>query len=470
MGQKHIVVVGGGVGGLTSALLLGRAGHRVTVLERDPLPADADPEEAFASSRQGAPQAHQTHGFLARIVAELRTHLPDVLEALIAAGGYTMTSTADLGDPQPGDEDLSVLVVRRTTFEWVLRRAALDEPGVTIHTDAVVTGLAVSSDPAAGPPTVTGVRLADDTVIEADLVLAAMGRRSPVPEWLADHGIEIPEKVRPSGLMYLSRWYRLPVGHTVLDPKLGGDLRFVKFIGVPGDGDTLSITLAIDPEDADLRSALSDPDGFDEACRLLPGPDQFFRDGPLEALGGVRPMGGLLNRLRRFVDDDGQPRVLGLHAVGDAHTCTNPLYGRGCSLAVVQAVAVAEALADHPDDPSARAQAYEAASKREIEPSYAFAVQMDRLGADPAGGAGGESPEGRAMGALLVAAASDPVLGRGMIRLWNLLASPEDLMADPAYATRAMEVMADPDAYPVPERDGPSRRELLAALAEAAAA
>ena len=43
-------------------------------------------------------------------------------------------------------------------------------------------------------------------------------------------------------------------------------------------------------------------------------------------------------------------------------------------------------------------------------------------------------------------------------------------MADPVYATRAMEVMADPDAYPIPERDGPSRRELLAALAEAAAA
>ena len=464
-------MVGGGVGGLTSALLLGRAGHRVTVLERDPLPADADPEQAFASARRGVPQAHQTHGFLARIVAELRDHLPDVLDALIAAGGHTMTSTADLGEPQPGDEDLSVLVVRRTTFDWVLRRAALAEPGVTLRTDADVAGLSVAPGPGDGPPTVTGVTLTDGRAIEADVVVAAMGRRSPVPEWLAEHGVAIPEKVRPSGLMYLSRWYRLPPGgHTVLDPKLGGDLRFVKFIGVPGDGETLSITLAIDPEDRDLRTALSDPDGFERACRLLPGPDQFFRDGPLDALGGVRPMGGLLNRLRRFVDDDGAPLVLGLHAVGDAHTCTNPLYGRGCSLAVVHAVAVAGALAAHPEDPAARAQAYEATSRREVEPSYAFAVQMDRLGADPAGGADGDSPAGRAMGALLVAAATDPVLGRGMIRLWNLLASAEDLMADPAYATRAMEVMADPDAYPIPEREGPSRRELLAALAESAAA
>jgi flavin-dependent dehydrogenase len=232
---------------------------------------------------------------------------------------------------------------------------------------------------------------------------------------------------------------------------------------VPGDGDTLSITLAIDPEDGDLRQALSDPDGFEAACRLLPGPDQFFRDGPLEPVGGVRPMGGLLNRLRTFTDDDGRPRVLGFHAVGDAHTCTNPLYGRGCSLAVIQALAVAKALAEHPDDPVARAEAYEAFSAKDVTPSYVWAVQMDRAGADPSS-AGGDGT-GKAMAAVFVAAATDPVLGRGLARFWNLLASAEDLLADSAYTTRMMEVMADPDAYPIPDRLGPSRGELLAALA-----
>ena len=139
-----VVVIGGGVGGLAAALAVSRAGHRVTVLERDPLPADADPEEAFVSERTGAPQAHQTHGFLARVVVELREHLPDVLDALIAAGGHTLDTTAALGEPQPGDEDLAVLVVRRTTFEWVLRNAALAEPHVSIRTDATATGLTVS--------------------------------------------------------------------------------------------------------------------------------------------------------------------------------------------------------------------------------------------------------------------------------------------------------------------------------------
>jgi 2-polyprenyl-6-methoxyphenol hydroxylase-like FAD-dependent oxidoreductase len=439
------------------------------VLERDPLPADADPEEAFVSERRGAPQAHQTHGFLARVVLELREHLPDVLDALVAAGGHTLAPTAALGEARPGDEDLAVLVVRRTTFEWVLRNAALAEPRVTIRTDATVTGLTVAR-PQGSPPVVDGVILADGSTVPAAVVVAAMGRRSPVPAWLAEHGVTVDETVRESGLMYLTRWYRLdPERLGELDPKLGGDLRFVKYLGVPGDGDTLSITLAIRPDDDELRAALVDPDGFERACRMLPGPDQFFREGPLEPVGGVRPMGGLLNRRRCFTATDGSPLVLGFHAVGDAHTCTNPLYGRGCSLAVVQALRLAAAFAAHPDDPVARAVAFETASTREVGPSYDFAVQMDRMGADPAGagalageggGAGGE-----AMAAVFVAGATDPVIGRGLLRLWNLLATPEELMADAEFVTRVMEVMAHPEQYPRPARDGPSRGELLAALA-----
>jgi 2-polyprenyl-6-methoxyphenol hydroxylase-like FAD-dependent oxidoreductase len=464
--QSDVVVIGGGVGGLAAALALGRAGHDVLLLERDPLPADADPEEAFVSERAGAPQAHQTHGFLARVVVELREHLPDVLDGLVEAGGHTLPGAAALGDPQPGDEDLAVLVVRRTTFEWVLRNAALAEPRVTIRTDAAVTGLTVRYADA-GVPVVDGVTLADGTTLPARVVVAAMGRRSPVPAWLAAHGVTVDETIHESGLMYLTRWYRLPAARAEeLDPKLGGDLRFVKYLGVPGDGDTLSITLAIRPDDADLRAALMDPDGFEHACRLLPGPDQFFRGGPLDPVGGVRPMGGLLNRLRRFTDADGEPLVLGFHAIGDAHTCTNPLYGRGCSLALVHAFRLAAALRDHPSDPAARARAFETASDREVRPSYDFAIQMDRMGADPAGaGALAGEGGGKAMTAVFAAGATDPVIGRGLMRLWNLLATPEDLMADPEFVARVAAVMADPDAYPPPDAVGPSRGELLAALA-----
>ena len=469
---ERVVVVGGGVGGMGVALALARDGHPVTLLERDPLPVAPDADSAFAAERRGAPQVHQTHGFLARIVVTLREHFPDVLDDLLAAGCFTMPTTMSLGEPQPGDEDLAVLIVRRTTFEWVLRQAALREPGIEVRTGAGVVGLTGTAG-SGGTPTVSGVRLDDGTTLDGDAVVVATGRRSGLPAWLRDDlGVDVPETIHESGLVYLSRWYRLPAGFELgLDPKLGGDLRFVKYLAVPGDGGTLSVTLAIPTDDAELRQALGDPDRFEHACRLLPGPDLFFGDeavattGPLEPIGGVRPMGGLLNRIRRFADPaTGEPIVLGVHAVGDAHTCTNPLYGRGCSLALVQAVALADAFRRHPNDAHARAASYEAYNAQQVEPWFDVSVQMDAVGADPTGFAGASSDAAKGLGAVLVAAQTDPVIGRAMVRFWNLLATPAELMVDAEVVTRIAAVIADPDAYPVPPRDGPTREELLAAL------
>jgi hypothetical protein len=285
-----------------------------------------------------------------------------------------------------------------------------------------------------------------------------------VPEWLGELGVDLPERIHESGLMYLSRWYRLPPDYEfVFDPKLGGDLGFVKFLGIPGDAGTLSVTLAVRTDDAELRGALAEPERFDLACRLLPGPDRFFAAGPLAPLGGVRPMGGLLNRVRHFLDDGGLPRVVGFHAVGDAHTCTNPLYGRGCSLAAVQAVALADAVTGHDGDPVAAAVDYERFCAREVEPWFEVSVQMDQMGADPAGVPAGGG-EGNAMASVFVAAATDPVIGRGLARFWNLLSTPAELAADADFTGRVMEILADPSAYPVPPREGPTREQLLDAL------
>jgi flavin-dependent dehydrogenase len=86
-------------------------------------------------------------------------------------------------------------------------------------------------------------------------------------------------------------------------------------------------------------------------------------------------MGGLINRRRGFTSGDG-PLVIGAHALGDAHTATNPLYGRGCSLAMVQAGLLARSL--RLSDPLEAARDYEEACRTEIHPWYRAAVAQDR--------------------------------------------------------------------------------------------
>ena len=257
---ERVVIIGGGVGGLTAALAFGRAGHPVTVLERDPLPPTADAEEAFVAERRGAPQVHQTHGFLARLQVTLRERFPDVLADLLAAGGSTLPMTRHLGPAQPGDEDLQVIIVRRTTLEWVLRKAVLAQPHVEVRTGVAVAGLVAGAPAADGTPVVS--RGAPRRRHHRRRQTSSSRRPddgATCPGGWASSACDVPETIHESGLMYLTRWYRTPDVDVPIDAKLGGDLGFVKFLGIPGDGGTLSITLAVRTDDGELRAGVVGP-------------------------------------------------------------------------------------------------------------------------------------------------------------------------------------------------------------------
>lgn len=476
--MAEVVVVGAGVGGLGSALALARGGHRVTVVERDTVSMPASPQAAFDDwHRRGAPQTRHSHAFLARLRNLLRDRSPEILSELFEAGATEVDFTGhpppalEPLTPEPADADLVGLACRRTTFEWVLRRHAQRVPGITLEPGAV-EGLVGDPGPG-GLPHVTGVGLAGGTVLLADLVVDAAGRRSPLPRWLAAIGAEpVPESVEDTGIIYSSRFYRmLAEGDDPAEQGLVvGDLGYLKYAVFPGDNGTLSITYGVHADDHEMRRVLR-PGPFTEVAANLPALRRWVEPGRCQPISDVEVMAGLVNRRRRFVVN-GRPVATGVYAVGDSSVCTNPVYGRGCSLAMVQAELLADALADAGDDPSTAALAYAQATRTTIEPWYGAALAQDRHDRRPPDddedGDGAVGVGSLMRHGLLPAARHDPVVFRAFMRTFNLLDPPDAVMSDPKVVLRVMAAWQDRGTRPPPPPLGPDRGELLRLVAGAA--
>ena len=430
-----IVVAGAGIGGLTAAIGLARDGHRVQVVERDDTPMPDNVEDAFAWDRRGAPQVRHTHGFPALIRIVLRDRFPDVLAALRAAGVNEISIlpaavTPDVADYERHAEDLQVLSCRRTTLEFVLRQCALAESNIDICVGEAVDGWT-----------------------PGQVMVAATGRRGDIPSWFAPHGITIDETEHPTGTIYLSRFYRAasaePMGY------VGGRQAGLGFVIAGADNGTYSATLAVPSNDDELRAHLLDNDRFEASLPLFRATQPIVeRQGT--PITDVQTMGGLINRIRRFTDDSGEPLAPGFFAIGDAHTCTNPLYGRGSSLAVLQATLVVDALRAHPDDMRAASRAYEAASKARVEPWYEMSLLTDKPEAANLAGFDLQSMR-------RATTSEDPEIAVLVTRMMSLLTTPQELFSDAALVAR-LQAAGEPKARPHdPNRKSLTREDILAA-------
>lgn len=490
----RVLVVGGGVAGLATALSLSRAGHAVQVLERDATPLPASPVEAFESwQRNGAPQVWHSHAFLARLRSGLAARHPDVLEALHAHGA-TDLRFADYLPPTltdrtlaPGDDELTLFACRRITFEWVLRQRVLANPEVSWVGGAAVEGLVAERDAATGLPRVTGVRATVDgelRSLQADLVVDASGRRSRLPRWLAELGTPAVEKEEEEcGIFYCSRFYRLrpgasaPAGQGVV----GADLGYMKFGIFPGDSGIFSITLAASLDDDPLRAILHEGP-FEAAARALPATREWIEPERSAPVTEVRAMAKLVNRRRRFVRD-GEPLALGVFAIGDAAICSNPLYGRGCALAFVHAWAFEDALREHAGDLRALALAFDDATRREIEPWYRAARDQDRESREVAAAqargeaqpAAGAAPPGQVVDpkeflrsvfrdGLIPALRTDIHVVRAFMRTFNLLDPPDAFMKNPDVIGRVLGAWRERERREPLALAGPPRAEMVELL------
>jgi 2-polyprenyl-6-methoxyphenol hydroxylase-like FAD-dependent oxidoreductase len=382
--RRRVVVIGSGMAGLATALSLKKSGRDVVILERDDAPPSIPPEEAFESwKRPGVPQLHHTHIFLSRLRTILRDDHPELLAELEAAGIHRSsidqilpTSLIDRYQAAPGDDDLLHLWGRRATLEYVLRRHVGQLPHVSILQGARVEGLEVATEN--GRVRVKGVRYRQngvDAVLSAEILVDASGARSKTPEWLRAQGVDVVTDAVPSACAYYCRHFQQRDLSTEPPRRgTGANIDYLIYGIFFAEHGSFSIAFACPEMEEQLTDAVKRPEGFDHLCSQIPALSRWTSraDPASRVLGGA----SLSNRWHNYPEATGTA-VLGLFPVGDAHIQTNPIYGRGCSMAFVQAKALAETLATD-GSPEEHASRYFGKVRTLLKPHFDFSRAADR--------------------------------------------------------------------------------------------
>jgi 2-polyprenyl-6-methoxyphenol hydroxylase-like FAD-dependent oxidoreductase len=326
---RHALVTGGGIAGLLAARVLADHVARVTVVERDALPAEP-------AGRTGTPQARHVHVMLTRGQAVLERLFPGLEAELAAAGAVQIDWTADTAWLTPAGwgcrfpSHLRTFASSRDLLEWLMRRRLAADPRISFLAGHEVVGLLRADDGATTP-------------LPADLVVDAGGRGSRAPAWLAEIGYTAPaETVVNAFLGYTSRLYARPA-------RCSGDWKALYLqsqpprrlrggVILPIEGERWLVTLV----GAGRDYPPADAAGFLEFARSLASPALY------EAIREATPLAPLAtyrateNRVRHFERLARWPD--GFIVAGDAACAFNPVYGQGMTTAALGAATLDECL------------------------------------------------------------------------------------------------------------------------------
>ena len=468
--MARIVGIGGGVCGLTTALLLARQGHDVVVLERDAAAVPASADDAWASwERRGVNQFRMIHLFAPRFRGLLGAEAPEVLDEAVALGALefdVMRLVPDdlIGGYREDDARFTSLAARRPVLEAALARVCARTPGLEVRRGVGVGGLLTEGAVAEGVPHVVGVRLESGEELRADLVVDAAGRRSSLPAMLTAAGARAPEEeIEDSGFVYYGRHFRSADGN--IPPMLCGILMpwgTISTLTLPCDNGTYGLGVVASGRDAALRG-LKDPETWMRTWRAYPLVAHWADGEPLS--DNVDIMAKIEDRHRSFVVD-GMPVATGVLPVGDSWACTNPSLGRGAAIGLMHAVALRDMLdVASLDLPLELAQRWHAVTDATVEPYYRATLDFDRhrLAEIDAGIDGKayepDDPKWEALQSLAAAGSKDPELFRAFLETVGVLSYMDEVMARPGMADKVRELGGNWRDEPT---FAPTREELLA--------
>lgn len=323
--MSHALVIGGSITGLSVAQVLLKHYGRVTLVERDKIPAEPE-------GRPGVPQCWHVHALLLEGYRVLETLFPGLTRDLIGRGALLLDWTSDWRFLTSWDwmtcepAGLRSLICSRFLLEWYLRNCLIKNPRFELRSSTQVTGLIPNSD----KTQIIGVEVVDGTTIAADFVADASGRNSRLPNWLVELGYERPqETVVNSFLGYASRWYRCP---SDTDPKgivLTSKYGVTRRGGVlyPVENNCCIVTLSGVEQDYPP----SDEDDFLSFAKSLRDPSLAAAIQKFEPISPIYCFRRTENRWLHYEKLSSMPR--NLVVLGDAVCMFNPTYGQGMTVA-----------------------------------------------------------------------------------------------------------------------------------------
>ncbi|WP_433288033.1 FAD-dependent oxidoreductase [Pseudonocardia sp. CA-142604] len=469
--MARITVIGAGLNGLATALLLARDGHSVTVLERDAGQPEGEADGQWENwERPGVSQFRLPHIMQALWRQLMERELPEVIDELVRLGGVRMgpldmMPPAVTGGSRPGDEDLRMMLARRPVVEGALATVAARTPGVTIRRGAKAEALVATAD-ASGVPHVNGVVIEGGETVPADLVVDAMGRNTTIDRMLAGIGAQRPEEQSEDlGFVYYCRHFRnespRPAPSAILF------YEGMSLLWVPADENTFGVAFVAASNDRELR-ALRDAQAWDRAAALIP--DLVPLLAMSTPITDVQVMSGGPDRHRSFVVD-GEPVATGVVAVGDSFVRTNPSLGRGSSIGMAQACVLRDVLREvGPDRPAELARRFAEVIDAVVGKMYRLTLDQDqnRMAEIQADIAGTPYPPASEAWALQRRVRQimmqEPDVLRFFMRSALQIETLDVTAIPPALRARIEAEKADGPSYPP---TGPTRAQLLAAVAGA---